>query len=107
MKKTVKLYYEDFFLTKCEATVIDKSPKGVVCDRTVAFAEGGGQEGDTGVLTVYKNGKQMDIPFTDTQKGYGRVLYLDDFPVIQVETPIYHVVDESNTLKSATKFRFP
>ena len=90
---TEKLYYKDPYLKKCKAEVIDIKNNGIVLDKTVAYAEGGGQEGDRGKLIV--DGKE--IPFADTKKGPGRVIYLENFPTIQVDTPIYHFVSEEDT----------
>ena len=91
-KITQKIYYDDPFLTKLEAKVIDINPKGIVLDKTISFPEGGGQEGDKGVLIIKKTNEE--IPFIDTQKGVGRVIFLNDFPTISVDTPIYHKVEE-------------
>ena len=96
-KITQKIYYDDPFLTKLEAKVIDISSKGVVLDKTISFPEGGGQEGDRGVLIIKET--EQKIPFYDTQKGVGRVVFLDDFPTISVETPIYHKVKEDDLNK--------
>ena len=89
---TEKVYYDDPFLIKTEAKVIEISSKGIVLDKTVAFPEGGGQEGDRGVLIIKDT--LEEIPFIDTQKGVGRVIFLDDFPTIPVDTPIYHKIEE-------------
>jgi Ser-tRNA(Ala) deacylase AlaX len=87
--KTRKLYYEDPLLGACSAVVESVSDKGVRLNQTVAFPEGGGQKGDRGVL-VLPSGEH--IGFTDTQKGPGRQFFRDDFPVIHVDTPVYHCV---------------
>jgi misacylated tRNA(Ala) deacylase len=47
---TDQLFAEDAYLTSCEATVVDIRDEGVVLDRTVFYARGGGQPGDTGTL---------------------------------------------------------
>jgi alanyl-tRNA synthetase len=91
IKYTKKLYLENQYLSNCEAEVIDITEKGIVFDQTVAFPEGGGQEGDYGTISIQKGGKQIVVPFIDTQSGFGKYLnYLDDFPSIHVNTPIYH-----------------
>lgn len=90
--KTRKLYYEDMFLKECEGTVIDITDNGIVFDQTVAYPEGGGQIGDRGILVI----NNMEIPFTDTKKGIGRIFYTDDFPTIQVDTPVIHIVSSND-----------
>ncbi|HEX6844332.1 MAG TPA: alanyl-tRNA editing protein [Actinomycetota bacterium] len=41
----------DAYLRSCDAMVVAATDEGVVLDRTVAYARGGGQPGDTGTLT--------------------------------------------------------
>ncbi len=48
---TEELYARDAYLTTCEATVVAVREDGVVLDRTVCYARGGGQPGDTGTLS--------------------------------------------------------
>lgn len=91
MVKTKKLYYEDPFFSSCHATIVDIKENKIILDQTVAFPEGGGQIGDKGKL--YVNG--IEIPFMDTKKGIGRVLSLNDFPSVRVDTPVYHFIDEN------------
>ncbi len=87
---TQRLHLQRPFLATCEARITEiHHEKGVATDITVAFAEGGGQEGDHGTI-ITDNGDA--IPFFDTQKGYGRLLLIQNFPSIQVETPVYHKV---------------
>ena len=90
MPMTEKLYYRDPFLRCCRAKVTGVDERGVVLNRTVAFPEGGGQEGDRGLLLIPE--EDVEIAFTDTQKGLGRCITMQDFPLIQVDTPIYHKV---------------
>jgi misacylated tRNA(Ala) deacylase len=47
---TETLYSTDAYLTSCDARVVAVTTLGVVLDRTVAYARGGGQPGDTGSL---------------------------------------------------------
>jgi len=91
MIKTEKIYYRDSFLGSCQASVIDIKENKIILDRTVAFPEGGGQIGDIGKLVV----SEKEIPFFDTKKGVGRVLSIPEFPSIQVDTPVYHFIDDN------------
>ena len=95
MIKTEKIYYQDPFLCSCMASVIDIQDNKVVLDKTVAFPEGGGQIGDIGQFYI----NDSIIPFFDTKKGVGRILNIPDFPDIQVDTPVYHYIDERDLSK--------
>ena len=62
---TEELFREDSYLKSCEATVVSVDEAGVELDRTVFYAMGGGQLGDTGVL---RTADGQDIEITDTRK---------------------------------------
>ena len=47
---TEALFRKDAYLTECEATVTATADDSIVLDRTVFYAMGGGQPGDTGFL---------------------------------------------------------
>ncbi len=44
------LFRDDAYLRECSATVLAATPEGVLLDRTIFYAQGGGQPGDSGVL---------------------------------------------------------
>ncbi|HSD48722.1 MAG TPA: alanyl-tRNA editing protein [Actinomycetota bacterium] len=71
---TEELYATDAYLTTCEAIVESVGDDGLVLDRTVFYARGGGQPGDTGILRW--DGGQARV--TDTFKQSGRLLHVVD-----------------------------
>lgn len=46
------LFRDDAYLQSCTATVADVNERGIVLDRSVFYANSGGQPGDTGVITT-------------------------------------------------------
>ncbi len=68
---TEELCSTDAYSRTCEAAVVEVSDEGVVLDRTVFYARGGGQPGDTGVLRW--DGDAVRV--TDTVKQGGRILH--------------------------------
>jgi misacylated tRNA(Ala) deacylase len=67
---TERLFQDDPQLRATDATVLASAPEGVVLDRTVFYARGGGQPGDTGVLR-WDGG---EAPVADTIKGEGTTI---------------------------------
>jgi misacylated tRNA(Ala) deacylase len=50
---TIPLFREDAYLRECTARVLEVLPEGgIVLDRTIFYAQGGGQPGDVGTLRV-------------------------------------------------------
>jgi len=74
---TQKIYYEDPFLTKLTANIIKITKDGIIFDKTISYPEGGGQEGDIGIIKILENNESIE--YIDTQKLLGRSIYLDDF----------------------------
>lgn len=63
---TELLFRDDAYATAFEAQVVSAVPGRVVLDRTLFYPEGGGQPGDTGVLTL-PDGREFKV--SDTKKG--------------------------------------
>jgi misacylated tRNA(Ala) deacylase len=64
MTATALLFRDDAYARECDAMVLGITPNGgVVLDRTVFYAQGGGQPGDVGVLA---GGNRGDIAITNT-----------------------------------------
>jgi len=96
IQSTEKIYYQNMLLSSCSAKIIDIGESFIVTDRTIAFPEGGGQEGDRGEIIFNDNSK---IAFIDTKKRYGTPVYLDDFPTINIDTQICHFVPPEDQSK--------
>ena len=67
---TQRLYEDASHLNTMQARVIASAPEGIVLDRTVFYARGGGQPGDIGALRW--NGGEVTI--VDTVKGQGAAI---------------------------------
>lgn len=67
---TEALYQDDAYLRETSATVTAVRDGAIECDRTVFYAAGGGQAGDTGVVI---RGDGSEIAVVDTRKGDARV----------------------------------
>jgi misacylated tRNA(Ala) deacylase len=63
------LFRDDSYLRQCDATVVAIAGQGLVLDRTVFYANSGGQPGDRGVLTLAGGDIAIDTAvFTDAGK---------------------------------------
>jgi misacylated tRNA(Ala) deacylase len=72
---TERLFLDQQTLVRTDATVISSAPEGIVLDRTVFYARGGGQPGDVG--TLWWEGGEATI--IDTVKGEGdAILHLPE-----------------------------
>lgn len=69
------LYRDDPYLKACEATVVAALDGAVALDRTVFYAMGGGQPGDSGSLTL-EDGRSLRIVDTRRDPSADRVLHL-------------------------------
>ena len=50
---TRKLFWENSYLTQCEANIVDIKENKVIVDQTIAFAFSGGQKSDKGTINGY------------------------------------------------------
>jgi misacylated tRNA(Ala) deacylase len=71
---TEELFSTDAYARTCDAVVGEVVDGGLVLDRTVFYARGGGQPGDTGLIRW--EGGQVSV--TDTVKRHGHVLHVLD-----------------------------
>jgi misacylated tRNA(Ala) deacylase len=74
----------DAYATTVSAVVSEVLPDGVVLDRTVFYPRGGGQPGDTGVLSLGGSGGSIgssgSVAVTDTVKRDGQIVHMVDDP---------------------------
>ena len=70
------LFRDDSYLRECEARVVAVAEQGIVLDRTIFYANSGGQPGDLGALVTASGAR---VPVANT-------IYLD-----QMKTEIAHV----------------
>jgi misacylated tRNA(Ala) deacylase len=70
MPATTLLFRDDAYSASCQATIVEITPEGgVIVDRTVFYAQGGGQPGDVGAI-VRADGEKAAI--TNTVYGTDR-----------------------------------
>ncbi len=73
---TEEIAARDAYLPAAEGRVVELLPEGVVLDRTVFYARGGGQPGDIGVLAT-ANG---EVKVNDTIRVGGKIVHVVDHP---------------------------
>ena len=71
---TEELFRTDAYLKSCEATVVDVRDGQVKLDRTVFYPTGGGQPGDTGVLTFA--GSTARVVDTRKDQEHGGIVHI-------------------------------
>ena len=103
MLTSQRLYYRWPWQTEAESAWELRGPAEIALSQSIAYPEGGGQLGDTGV--VLQGGIQ--VRFTDTQKVFGRTVFRKDFPAIQVEGEVRLFLTEAvpSTWNSDTPIR--
>lgn len=90
---TEELCSRDAYLTSCEATVTEVRDDGVVLDRTVCYARGGGQPGDTGTLSWAEG--RCAVVDTFTSREDGQIVHAVDAGASRpgVGTPVSVTID--------------
>ena len=84
---TELLFYQDAYLTECDARVVHVDDDGIVLDRTVFYPVGGGQPGDSGVLRL-DDGTQIMIGNTRRRPQDGHVLHVPSTDAAQVTVSV-------------------
>ena len=96
--KTEKYYYKEMLAARLSANVVEVllDQHAIVLDRTIAYPEGGGQLSDQGVIRwqghEHEHEHEQKVRFIDAQKKGGYPLFQDDFPAINVNTKVLHMI---------------
>lgn len=72
---TEALFREDAYRAETEAAVLSSEPRGIALDRTVFYAQGGGQSGDRGTL-VLEDGTMIPIVNTVYDADRATILHV-------------------------------
>jgi misacylated tRNA(Ala) deacylase len=80
---TERLFLDDPTLACTSATVLASGPLGIVLDRTVFYARGGGQPGDSGTLRWDRG----ETPITEAVKGEGEAILHQPAPDAALPPP--------------------
>jgi misacylated tRNA(Ala) deacylase len=88
---TDDLFARDSYLKSCDANVIAVTDEGVVLDRTVFYARGGGQPGDTGVLRW--DGGEVRVSDTFKSRETGKLIHAVEGPPPAVGTSVAAEID--------------
>jgi misacylated tRNA(Ala) deacylase len=72
---TQTLFREDAYRTETEAAVLASEPRGIALDRTVFYAQGGGQSGDRGTILL-EDGTMVPIVNTVYDADRATILHV-------------------------------
>jgi len=73
--ETELIFHNNSYARSCEATVNRLTPSGIELDRTVFYAEGGGQRGDQGILRT-TSGTEITIEDTIKSEAHDSVIHV-------------------------------
>lgn len=97
MRATIKQYYENTDAIKCKAKILKIHESSIELDRTIAYPEGGGQEGDHGRIRLCTD-PSLVIAFNDTQISMATPVFIDDFPGVKTGGIILHHISDKERL---------
>jgi len=92
---TVELYLEDAYTRACDTRVIRIDARGIQLERTPFYAQGGGQPGDRGVLTLH-DGRRIEIATTVRDRDTGEIIHVpvaDSAVALQVGDGVNAAID--------------
>ncbi|HEY1864379.1 MAG TPA: alanine--tRNA ligase-related protein [Roseiarcus sp.] len=72
---TEALFREDAYRAETEAIVLSSEPRGIAVDRTVFYAQGGGQSGDKGTILL-EDGTSVTIVNTIYDSDRATILHV-------------------------------
>jgi misacylated tRNA(Ala) deacylase len=89
---TEDLFRRDAYLRSCEAAVIGADARGIRLDRTVFYAAGGGQPGDTGLLRT-SDGRSLRVADTVYGADRAEILHVPAEPCADLGTAVTCEID--------------
>lgn len=99
MRATIKRYYEKTEEVECKARIVGVYESAIELDQTIAYPEGGGQEGDHGRIRLRED-SNIAIEFNDTQICDAIPVLIDEFPGIRTGGIILHQVENRAELRN-------
>lgn len=91
---TEEIFRQDAYAKTCEATITAADERGIQLDRTVFYATGGGQPGDSGMLRL-ADGRAVPIVDTRRDRDTGEHLHIpaEGAALPDVGTPLVAEID--------------
>lgn len=99
MRATVKHYYADTDAISCKAKIVKIHESAIELEQTIAYPEGGGQEGDRGWIRLSAD-PSMAIAFNDTQLSMANPVFIEDFPGVKTGGIILHHISNNEQLNN-------